>query len=98
MLSQHLGFVPHSTVLNGISSGNEIIDVTHLGEPQNTLEALVLVPPVQWGKGELTRGVRRSGLESWLSRALCQHFPESLVISSKPAKQLVSISTRQAMR
>lgn len=68
-----------------------------LGEPQNTLEALVLVPPVQWGR-RTDQGVRRSGLESWLSRALCQHFPESLVISSKPAKQLVSISTRQATR
>lgn len=50
MLSQPLGFVPHLAVLNGISSGNEITDVTRLGEPQNTLEALVLVPPVQWGK------------------------------------------------
>lgn len=30
---------PLHTVLNGISSGNEITDVRRLGEPQNTLEA-----------------------------------------------------------
>lgn len=46
--------VTHLTVLNGISSGNEITDVRHLGEPQNTLEALGL------------RSSHMVGKENWL--------------------------------
>lgn len=97
MLAQALTSVPPLTVLNGISSGNEITDVRRLGESQNTLETPGFSSSYTVGKN------RPVSQETWAPILAVRrflptlHFSESLVISSKPAKQLVSISTRQVM-